>query len=193
LKAFDWPQVRSRLAVDGVVAVVDAAAVADGRFADDAAKLAAQRAADPSVEHDNPLEEVYEDQLLCADIVVLNKTDLLSADDLARVSREVEAATRRTAKLVATREGHLHGEGMRRVDHRLDALLVEIVGEPLGAAEAADAHRNRRGGGVRCAAGERQRGLDIAALRQPSRQRAGFAGSAKQEQPHSVSLREPVR
>jgi len=107
LKAFDWPQVRSRLTVDGVVAVVDAAAVADGRFADDAVKLAAQRAADPSVDHDNPLEEVYEDQLLCADIVVLNKTDLLSDDELARVSREVEAATRRAVKVVATREGRI--------------------------------------------------------------------------------------
>ena len=76
VKAFDWPDIRTRLTVDGVIAVVDGAAVADGRFADDPAKLAAQRAADSSIDHDNPLEEVYEDQLLCADLVVLNKADL---------------------------------------------------------------------------------------------------------------------
>ncbi len=99
LKAFDWPEVRSRLTVDGVVAVVDAAAVADGRFADDAEALAAQRAADPSLDHDNPLEEVYEDQLLCADIVVLNKTDLLSPADAARVAAEVRGAARGATKV----------------------------------------------------------------------------------------------
>ena len=107
LKAFDWPEVRARLTVDGVVAVVDAAAVAQGRFADDAAKLAEQRANDPSVDHDNPLEEVYEDQLLCADIVILNKADLLSPDELEKVSRDVGAASRKSIKIVSTREGRI--------------------------------------------------------------------------------------
>jgi len=107
LKAFDWPEVRARLTVDGVIAVVDAAAVADGRFADDAEALAAQRAADPSLDHDNPLEEVYEDQLLCADIVVLNKTDLLSAADATRVAGEVRAAARASTKVVLAQEGRV--------------------------------------------------------------------------------------
>ena len=110
LKAFDWPEVRARLTVDGVVAVVDAAAVADGRFAEDAEKLAAQRAADPSVDHDNPLEEVYEDQLLCADIVVLNKTDLIPEDDARRVADEVRRVARGSVKLVSTREGHVDAD-----------------------------------------------------------------------------------
>ena len=78
VKAFDWPDIRAKLTVDGVIAVVDAAAVADGRFANDEEKLAAQKARDPSLDHDNPLEEVYEDQLLCADLILLNKSDLLS-------------------------------------------------------------------------------------------------------------------
>src|SRR3954454_3773683 len=73
LQAFNWPEVKSRVSVDGVVAVLDAAAVAAGRFADDPAALAAQRAGDPALDHDNPLEEVFEDQLLCADLIVLNK------------------------------------------------------------------------------------------------------------------------
>jgi cobalamin biosynthesis protein CobW len=107
LKAFDWPQVRARLTVDGVIAVVDAAAVADGRFAADAEAVAAQRAADPSLDHDNPLEEVYEDQLLCADVVVLNKTDLLSPDEAARVGAQVRAAARGATKIIATAEGRV--------------------------------------------------------------------------------------
>ena len=80
VKAFDWPSIRSRLTVDGVIAVVDAPAVAEGRFADDPEAVARQRAEDPSVDHDNPLAEVYEDQLMAADLIVLNKTDLIDAD-----------------------------------------------------------------------------------------------------------------
>ncbi len=107
VKAFDWPAIRARVTVDGVVAVVDGAAVADGRFADDPARLAAQRRADGSVDHDNPLEEVYEDQLLCADLVVLNKADLLGPDALARVRAAIAGKVPRAVKVVSTTEGRI--------------------------------------------------------------------------------------
>jgi cobalamin biosynthesis protein CobW len=106
VKAFDWPHIRSRLTVDGVVAVVDGPAVAEGRFADDPEAIARQRAEDASVEHDNPLEEVYEDQLLCADLVVLNKTDLLDESGVAKVAQEIANIASR-AKTVQTREGRI--------------------------------------------------------------------------------------
>ena len=77
VKAFNWPEVRSRVTVDGVIAVVDAAALAEGCFTADPAALLAARMADPALDHDDPLEEVFQDQLACADIVVLNKTDLV--------------------------------------------------------------------------------------------------------------------
>ena len=102
VKAFNWPEIRTRVTVDGVVAVIDAAAVADGRFAPDPEAVAAQRAADAALDHDTPLEEVFEDQLLCADIVILNKTDLLDAESLARVHGEVRARLNRAVKVVPT-------------------------------------------------------------------------------------------
>src|SRR5271165_567376 len=105
VKAFDWPELRTRLTVDGVIAVVDAAAVSDGRFADDPARIAEQRAADPSLDHDNPLEEVYEDQLLCADLVVLNKADLVEAQRLDALRAEIAATLPRAVKIAAIREG----------------------------------------------------------------------------------------
>jgi cobalamin biosynthesis protein CobW len=107
VKAFDWPDIRTKLTVDGVIAVVDGAAVADGRFADDPVKLAAQRAADGAIDHDNPLEEVYEDQLLCADLVVLNKADLMTADTMRRVNEEIKQTIPRAVKIVETREGRI--------------------------------------------------------------------------------------
>ncbi len=103
VKAFDWPQIRSRLFVDGVVAVVDGPAVAQGRFADDLEALARERAEDPKLDHDNPLEEVFEDQIACADIVVLNKTDLLDAQAEVRVMEILRAGGR--TNIVRARQG----------------------------------------------------------------------------------------
>ena len=105
VKAFQWPDIRTRATVDGVVALIDADAVAAGRFATDEAALAAARAADPMLDHDSPLEELFEEQLGCADMVVLNKTDLVDAQALARVEGLVEAETRPGVKIVRADHG----------------------------------------------------------------------------------------
>jgi cobalamin biosynthesis protein CobW len=105
VQAFNWPEVKSRVSVDGVIAVIDAAAVASGRFVDDPAALAAQRAADPSLDHDNPLEEVFTDQLGCADLVILNKADLLDAAGLAAVRDGIAAQLRPSVKLIEAAHG----------------------------------------------------------------------------------------
>src|SRR6187549_3446853 len=77
VRAFNWPEIKRRVTVDGVVTVVDGRALADGRFAADEAALAEQRRADPGLDHENPIEELFEDQLNCADMVILSKADLL--------------------------------------------------------------------------------------------------------------------
>jgi cobalamin biosynthesis protein CobW len=107
VKAFNWPEIASRVTVDGVVAVVDGAAVAAGRFADDPEAVARQRAADPSLDHDNPMEEVYEDQLLCADLVVLNKADLMSTEQLQSVTGEIGRVLPRAVKVVEAENGQV--------------------------------------------------------------------------------------
>ncbi len=101
VKAFDWPEIRSKVTVDGVIAVVDGAAVAEGRFADDVEALRAL------AEHDNPLEEVFEDQLACADIVLLNKADLLDEAGLAAVIAEVTGKLRGGVKALPSRHGRV--------------------------------------------------------------------------------------
>src|SRR6516165_6798340 len=87
VQAFHWPAIKSRVTVDGVVAVVDGFAIANGQVAADLDALARQRAADPSLEHDDPVEEVFGDQIACADLVVLNKRDLL---DAAGIEHDIE-------------------------------------------------------------------------------------------------------
>ena len=105
LKAFGWPDIRARVTVDAVIAVVDGPAVLAGRFADDPAAVAAQRAADDSLDHDNPLAEVFGDQVAAADLIILNKADLLDADAMARLRRQLAATLPRPASLVHAVEG----------------------------------------------------------------------------------------
>lgn len=95
VKAFHWPEIRARVTVDGVIAVVDAGAVAAGRFADDAEAMVRP-------DHDNPLAEVFEDQLACADMVLLNKSDLLHPDTLAQVHAQIAQDLRPGVKVVRT-------------------------------------------------------------------------------------------
>jgi cobalamin biosynthesis protein CobW len=107
VQAFHWPAIRSRVTVDGVVAVVDGAAVADGRVAADMEKLARQRAADPSLDHDDPVEEVFADQIACADLVVLNKRDLLDAAAFNAALDAITGRLPRAVKVVAVAEGKI--------------------------------------------------------------------------------------
>ena len=107
LKAFEWPELRSRITVDGVIAVADAEAVADGRFAPDLAAIARQRLADSSVDHDTPLGEVFEDQVACADIVILNKADLVDPDRLAKARQAVLAESPRSIPVLEATEGRI--------------------------------------------------------------------------------------
>jgi cobalamin biosynthesis protein CobW len=107
LKAFEWPDLRSRITVDGVIAVADAEAVADGRFAPDLAAIARQRLGDQSIDHDTPLGEVFEDQVACADIVILNKADLVSPERLAEARRIVLAEAPRSIPVLDITEGRV--------------------------------------------------------------------------------------
>jgi cobalamin biosynthesis protein CobW len=100
IKAFTWPQVRTRVTVDGVVAVIDADAVHTGQFA------AGGRQAQP--DHDTPLEELFEDQLACADLVILNKTDLLDAAALAEVETTLRKHLRSGVTIIRTQQGELN-------------------------------------------------------------------------------------
>ncbi len=105
VRAFNWPEIKSRVTVDGVVTVVDAKAISEGRFADDEEAIAAQRAADPNVDHENPIQELFEDQLNCADMVILNKTDLLSVSELSAVTDQLKTQLRAGSRMVPTQQG----------------------------------------------------------------------------------------
>ena len=105
VQAFQWPSVKSRVTVDSVVAVVDGPALAEGRVANDIDALQSQRAADDSLGHDDPVEEVFEDQVACADLIILSKSDLLDAVGQERASAAVDKHLSRAVKVVRASQG----------------------------------------------------------------------------------------
>jgi cobalamin biosynthesis protein CobW len=107
VQAFLWPAIRSRVTVDGVIAVVDGEALADGRVAADLEALARQRAADAALEHDNPIEEVFEDQVACADLVVLNKRDLLDGAGADKAMAAIAGVLPPAVKVITASNGRV--------------------------------------------------------------------------------------
>lgn len=107
VKAFRWQEIRNAATVDAVITVVDGAAVAVGTYASNLEAIAAQRQADDSLEHETPLQELFADQLACADLVVLNKTDLVDATTQAQVEELIKRELPRVVKIVKSNRAQL--------------------------------------------------------------------------------------
>jgi len=127
VRAFNWPEIRTRVTVDGVVTVVDGPAAAAGRFADNPAAVEARRAADAALDHETPLAELFEDQLACADMVVVSKTDTLAG---VEVDRLIDGLGRRSRA------------GVRFVRSSADGLGPDVL---LGLGIGAEADMAARG------------------------------------------------
>ena len=107
VQAFNWPGIANAFTVDAVITVVDGPATAAGQFAEDLAAVDAQRRADPELDHESPLRELFEDQLSAADLVVLNKTDLMDEAQRDRAESLIRAELPAGVKIVAARSGAL--------------------------------------------------------------------------------------
>lgn len=107
VKAFRWQEIRNAATVDSVITVVDSEAVASGTFASDLEAVELQRQADDSLEHETPLQELFEDQLACADLVVLNKTDLVDEESLAKVKNLVQQELPRVVKMIESHQSEI--------------------------------------------------------------------------------------
>ncbi|ELR96883.1 cobalamin biosynthesis protein CobW [Gloeocapsa sp. PCC 73106] len=105
IQAFRWPEIRNGATVDGVVTLVDASAIAQGNLVGDLDALLAMRAEDESLEHETPLEELFEDQLACADLVLLTKTDVLDELTLTKVKDWLETKIPNGVKVLPVQQG----------------------------------------------------------------------------------------
>ncbi|WP_421655611.1 cobalamin biosynthesis protein CobW [Leptothermofonsia sp. ETS-13] len=110
IKAFRWQEIRNAATVDGVITVVDCEAVSTGTIASDLRALEAQRQADPNLDHETPIQELFEDQLACADLVILNKADLVDTQTFNQVAERVRGELPRAVKVVPANYGRLDPE-----------------------------------------------------------------------------------
>ncbi|MCY3879607.1 MAG: cobalamin biosynthesis protein CobW [Rhodobacteraceae bacterium] len=123
VRAFNWPELRTRVTVDGVVAVIDGPAVREGLFAHNQEAVEEQRRADANLDHDTPLAELYEDQLACADLVIINKVDLLLAGELAGLTDAVTAQARAGVSILTASEGAVNPQILLGIDAAAETNL----------------------------------------------------------------------
>ena len=107
VRAFNWPGISTKVTVDGVVTVVDGKAVSEGRFAHDVAAVDAQRAADDGLDHETPLSELFEDQIACADMIVVNKADLLAEEEATVLTTRLKQEARPSVQVLKSTMGAL--------------------------------------------------------------------------------------
>ncbi len=104
IQAFGWPAIRNSATVDGVVTVVDCYALGLGNIVGDLDALESQRQADDSLDHETPIEELFEDQLACADLVLLTKTDLVEPETLDKIKTWLKQELQPGVKIVPVRD-----------------------------------------------------------------------------------------
>jgi cobalamin biosynthesis protein CobW len=123
VQAFNWPEVRSRVSVNGVVAVVDGPAVKSGLFFNDIEAVQRKPEADFALDHDNPLQEVFENQLLCADLVVLNKSDLLDEKSIDSVRADLIGSVNPGVKVLSTIQGDVDPRVLLGIDTKTNDFI----------------------------------------------------------------------
>ncbi|MEM9004653.1 MAG: cobalamin biosynthesis protein CobW [Cyanobacteria bacterium P01_F01_bin.86] len=107
VQAFRWPEIRTSVTVDGVVTVVDGDALAQGQLVGDLAALEAQRQADDTLEHETPLEELFEDQLAFADMVLLTKLDVMEPESRDRTQNWLRRQVPTGVKVLSCEQGNI--------------------------------------------------------------------------------------
>lgn len=119
LRAFNWPDLKPQITVDAVITVVDSVGQATGEICD-REKVQAQRQADDSLDHESSIEELFEDQLSCADLVVMTKQDLIGEADFEAVKAVIEKRTRPNVKILAAVKGNIPVEVIMAVDAKAE-------------------------------------------------------------------------
>jgi cobalamin biosynthesis protein CobW len=132
VRAFNWPGISTQVTVDGVVTVVDGKAVTDGRFAHSMEAIDAQRKLDENLDHETPLSELFEDQVACADMIVVNKADLLDAAQADALVASLRSSARDGVQVVKTSMGKLP----------VDVLLGQGIGAEADLASRHELHHH---------------------------------------------------
>ncbi|MGF1536838.1 MAG: cobalamin biosynthesis protein CobW [Elainellaceae cyanobacterium] len=123
VRAFRWPEIRTQATVDSVVTVVDGEAIALGEVASDPEALAQQRREDPSLDHETSIDELFADQLACADMVLVTKLDRLSPDQKTKVEQQLAQRLPAGANVIPCAQGRISPEVLLGLDAEVEAHM----------------------------------------------------------------------
>jgi cobalamin biosynthesis protein CobW len=126
VQAFNWPEIKQHCTVDAVITVIDGPAVAAGRFANDETKVQDQRLADDSLDHDPSLQELLDDQLSAADLVVVSKNDLLDQTQRLAVEQVVQNKVPTSVKTCYTSNGEASLEMLIGLDAEAEQRIDQV-------------------------------------------------------------------
>ncbi|MEM7195460.1 MAG: cobalamin biosynthesis protein CobW [Pseudomonadota bacterium] len=126
VQAFNWPDIKQHCTVDSVITVVDGPAFADGRMAHNPAEVEARRLADENLDHDPSLQELLEDQLTSADMIIISKSDLLSADQIGQVESAVRAHVKPEIKMLQVNHGQISSELIMGLEHASEDSIESV-------------------------------------------------------------------
>jgi cobalamin biosynthesis protein CobW len=132
VRAFNWPAISTKVTVDSVVTLVDGKAVTEGRFAHNVAAVDAQRQLDDNLDHETPLSELFDDQIACADMIVANKSDLLSGAEVDALVGDLGTNSRAGVQVVKTSMGVLP----------VDVLLGQGIGAENSLSDRHEIHHH---------------------------------------------------
>lgn len=124
VKAFNWPDLKPQITVDAVITVVDCVGQATGEICD-REKVQAQRLEDDSLDHESSIEELFEDQLSCADLIIMTKTDLINEEQYKEVSTIIQNKVGKEIKLISAVKGNIPVDVLLGLDAKSEDYIDE--------------------------------------------------------------------
>jgi cobalamin biosynthesis protein CobW len=107
IRAFNWPEISTQVTVDSVITVVDGDAANKGQFSSNLEAIEKQRLNDENLDHETPISELFEDQLTCADLIIINKSDLISVAEIDALKTKLGSKTRKGVKIIQSTMGNV--------------------------------------------------------------------------------------
>ena len=107
VRAFNWPEISTQVTVDSVITVVDGNAAHKGQFSNNLEAIERQRLSDKNLDHETPISELFEDQLTCADLIIINKSDLISGSEIKALKTKLGSKTRKGVKIIQSTMGNI--------------------------------------------------------------------------------------
>ncbi len=107
IQALNWPEIRSSIYLDVVVCIVNGESMINGLPINDLNKITKQYNDIDRIDHNVPIEELFEEQLEVSDIVLVSRSDILNDDQFDFVKNKIKASLNSSAPVLKSKNGKI--------------------------------------------------------------------------------------